>query len=166
MRTSAISGGLGEGLPNGYDAPLRRGFDWHPRGSDFTVGAAIGASTLGLYEPPRCPCEVWDQSGSYLHGAARVGAITRDGDLMVWPRLGVAWSYFELRDGDRQVHGHQTELTAEERRRLFRLDIDANAITWNRVLDINDRMLRSIEIGRSRDRGGHRQELRRCTTMS
>ncbi len=40
------------------------------------------------------------------------------------------------------------ELTADERRRLFRLDIDPNAITWNRVLDINDRMLRSIEIGR------------------
>lgn len=113
VRTSAMSAGLGEGLPTSYDAPLRRGFDWHPRGSDFTVGAAFGASTLGLYEPPRCPCEVWDQSGSYLHGAARVGAITRDGDLVVWPRLGVAWSYFGLRDGDRQVHGHQTELTAE-----------------------------------------------------
>lgn len=40
------------------------------------------------------------------------------------------------------------QLTAEERRKLFRLDIDASAITWNRVLDINDRMLRSIEIGR------------------
>jgi methylenetetrahydrofolate dehydrogenase (NADP+)/methenyltetrahydrofolate cyclohydrolase/formyltetrahydrofolate synthetase len=41
-----------------------------------------------------------------------------------------------------------SELTADERRKLFRLDIDPNAITWNRVLDINDRMLRSIEIGR------------------
>jgi formyltetrahydrofolate synthetase len=40
------------------------------------------------------------------------------------------------------------DLTADERRKLFRLDIDPNAITWNRVLDINDRMLRSIEIGR------------------
>jgi formyltetrahydrofolate synthetase len=40
------------------------------------------------------------------------------------------------------------ELSPEERRRLFRLDLDPNAITWNRVLDINDRMLRSIEIGR------------------
>ncbi|MBL9149630.1 MAG: formate--tetrahydrofolate ligase [Phycisphaerae bacterium] len=32
-------------------------------------------------------------------------------------------------------------------RRLFRLDIDPNAITWQRGVDINDRMLREIEIG-------------------
>ena len=41
-----------------------------------------------------------------------------------------------------------SQLTAEERRRLFRLDIDPAAITWNRVMDLNDRMLRSIEVGR------------------
>jgi methylenetetrahydrofolate dehydrogenase (NADP+) / methenyltetrahydrofolate cyclohydrolase / formyltetrahydrofolate synthetase len=40
------------------------------------------------------------------------------------------------------------QLSSDERRRLFRLDIDPNAITWNRVLDLNDRMLRSIEVGR------------------
>lgn len=38
-------------------------------------------------------------------------------------------------------------LTADEKRRLFRLDIDPASITWQRVMDINDRMLRGIDIG-------------------
>jgi formyltetrahydrofolate synthetase len=40
-----------------------------------------------------------------------------------------------------------SELNADEKRRLFRLDIDPASITWQRVMDINDRMLRKIEIG-------------------
>lgn len=39
------------------------------------------------------------------------------------------------------------DLNEEERRRLFRLDIDPDSITWQRVLDVNDRLLRRIEIG-------------------
>ncbi len=39
------------------------------------------------------------------------------------------------------------ELTAEERRRFVRLDIDPDSITWRRVIDTNDRFLREIEIG-------------------
>jgi len=39
------------------------------------------------------------------------------------------------------------DLTAEERRRMFRLDIDPASITWNRVIDVNDRFLRRIKIG-------------------
>ncbi|MCX7839726.1 MAG: formate--tetrahydrofolate ligase [Anaerolineae bacterium] len=38
------------------------------------------------------------------------------------------------------------ELTPEEKRRLFRLDIDPNSIQWQRVVDINDRHLRRIQI--------------------
>ncbi|HYA48959.1 MAG TPA: formate--tetrahydrofolate ligase, partial [Burkholderiales bacterium] len=38
-------------------------------------------------------------------------------------------------------------LTPEERRRMFRLDIDPASITWNRVIDVNDRFLRRIRIG-------------------
>jgi formyltetrahydrofolate synthetase len=38
------------------------------------------------------------------------------------------------------------DLTLEDKRRLFRLDIDPNSITWQRVLDINDRHLRKIQI--------------------
>ena len=38
-------------------------------------------------------------------------------------------------------------LTPEERRRMFRLDIDPASITWNRVIDISDRFLRVIKIG-------------------
>lgn len=42
------------------------------------------------------------------------------------------------------------DLTAEERRRFVRLDIDPESITWRRVVDTNDRMLREIEIGLGR----------------
>jgi formyltetrahydrofolate synthetase len=39
------------------------------------------------------------------------------------------------------------DLTPEEKRRMFRLDIDPASITWNRVIDISDRFLRVIKIG-------------------
>jgi len=39
------------------------------------------------------------------------------------------------------------ELTPEERRRFARLDIDPDSITFRRVVDTNDRFLRSIRIG-------------------
>ena len=39
------------------------------------------------------------------------------------------------------------DLTAEDKAKLFRLDIDPNSITWARVVDINDRHLRKIQIG-------------------
>lgn len=43
--------------------------------------------------------------------------------------------------------GWPDELNDEQRRRVFRLDFDPETITWNRVLDVNDRMLRRIQIG-------------------
>jgi formyltetrahydrofolate synthetase len=39
------------------------------------------------------------------------------------------------------------ELSTEDKRRLFRLDIDPASITWQRVVDTNDRLLRGIQIG-------------------
>ncbi|MGH7907527.1 MAG: formate--tetrahydrofolate ligase, partial [Candidatus Binataceae bacterium] len=39
------------------------------------------------------------------------------------------------------------ELSAEERSRFARLDIDSDTITWRRVIDTSDRMLRQITIG-------------------
>ena len=39
------------------------------------------------------------------------------------------------------------ELTPEERSRFARLDVDPTTITWRRVIDVNDRMLRAIEVG-------------------
>ncbi|MBA3075306.1 MAG: formate--tetrahydrofolate ligase, partial [Anaerolineae bacterium] len=39
------------------------------------------------------------------------------------------------------------ELTPEERRKLCRLDIDPDTITWRRVVDTSDRFLRGITIG-------------------
>lgn len=40
-----------------------------------------------------------------------------------------------------------SELTPEERSRFCRLNIDPDTITWNRVLDTNERFLRKIQIG-------------------
>jgi len=47
------------------------------------------------------------------------------------------------------------DLTPEERTRFARLDIDESTITWRRVIDINDRMLREIEVGLGKDETGH-----------
>ncbi|OBZ69070.1 C-1-tetrahydrofolate synthase, cytoplasmic [Grifola frondosa] len=41
------------------------------------------------------------------------------------------------------------DLTPEEITRFARLDVDTDTITWNRVLDVNDRFLRKITIGQS-----------------
>lgn len=41
------------------------------------------------------------------------------------------------------------ELTPEEITRFARLDVDVNTITWNRVMDTNDRFLRKITIGQN-----------------
>ncbi len=38
------------------------------------------------------------------------------------------------------------DLTLEEKRAMFRLDIDPKSITWQRVVDVNDRHLRKIQI--------------------
>jgi formyltetrahydrofolate synthetase len=46
------------------------------------------------------------------------------------------------------------DLTPEERTRFARLDIDPATITWRRVIDINDRMLREIEVGLGPDEKG------------
>jgi formyltetrahydrofolate synthetase len=46
------------------------------------------------------------------------------------------------------------QLTAEERSKFARLDIDPESITWRRVVDTNDRMLRQITIGQGKDEKG------------
>ena len=50
------------------------------------------------------------------------------------------------------------ELTPEERSRFARLDIDPVSITWRRVVDTNDRFLRTIEIGKGPDEQGYERE--------
>ena len=41
------------------------------------------------------------------------------------------------------------ELTEEEYAKFARLDFDPEAITWRRVVDTNDRFLRSITVGQA-----------------
>jgi methylenetetrahydrofolate dehydrogenase (NADP+)/methenyltetrahydrofolate cyclohydrolase/formyltetrahydrofolate synthetase len=50
------------------------------------------------------------------------------------------------------------DLTLEEKRRIFRLDIDPDSITWNRVIDVNDRFLRRIWIGLGPEELGLKRE--------
>jgi len=47
-----------------------------------------------------------------------------------------------------------SELTPEEQSRFARLDIDPDSITWRRVVDTNDRMLRQITIGQGPEEKG------------
>ncbi len=47
------------------------------------------------------------------------------------------------------------DLTLEEIARFARLDVDTNTITWNRVIDTNDRFLRKITIGQNPTEQGH-----------
>jgi methylenetetrahydrofolate dehydrogenase (NADP+)/methenyltetrahydrofolate cyclohydrolase/formyltetrahydrofolate synthetase len=50
------------------------------------------------------------------------------------------------------------DLTPEERRRFARLDIDPDSITFRRVIDTNDRLLRTITIGEGpEEKGSERQ---------
>lgn len=46
-------------------------------------------------------------------------------------------------------------LSATQRRELLRLDIDPNAISWNRILDVNDRMLRGVQLGLGEEEVAH-----------
>ncbi|KAF7976684.1 hypothetical protein HWV62_5824 [Athelia sp. TMB] len=50
------------------------------------------------------------------------------------------------------------DLTPEEITRFARLDVDPATITWNRVVDTNDRFLRKITIGRGAAEQGHERE--------
>jgi formyltetrahydrofolate synthetase len=50
------------------------------------------------------------------------------------------------------------DLTEEEYGEFVRLDIDPETITWRRIVDTNDRMLREIEIGRGPKEGGFTRE--------
>lgn len=43
-----------------------------------------------------------------------------------------------------------SDLTEEEIGKFARLDIDPDSITWKRVVDTNDRFLRSITVGQVR----------------
>lgn len=50
------------------------------------------------------------------------------------------------------------DLTAEERSRFARLDIDPDSITWRRVVDTNDRFLRGITIGQGAQEKGRERK--------
>jgi formyltetrahydrofolate synthetase len=50
------------------------------------------------------------------------------------------------------------QLTAAERSRMVRLDIDPETITWRRVVDTNDRFLRQMTIGQGPEEKGMTRE--------
>ncbi|KAH9945924.1 C-1-tetrahydrofolate synthase [Epithele typhae] len=50
------------------------------------------------------------------------------------------------------------DLTPDEINRFARLDVDPETITWNRVIDVNDRHLRKITVGQAPTEQGHSRE--------
>jgi methylenetetrahydrofolate dehydrogenase (NADP+) / methenyltetrahydrofolate cyclohydrolase / formyltetrahydrofolate synthetase len=50
------------------------------------------------------------------------------------------------------------DFTPAERSLLVRLDIDPNTITWRRVMDVNDRFLRGLVVGKGPEEAGHERE--------
>lgn len=50
------------------------------------------------------------------------------------------------------------ELTLAERSRFARLDVDPSTITWRRVVDVCDRHLRGITVGKGPEEKGHERE--------
>lgn len=50
------------------------------------------------------------------------------------------------------------DLNAEEKKKFARLDIDPSTITWQRVLDTNDRFLRKITVGQGEQEQGKTRE--------
>ncbi len=87
---------------------------------------------------------------------------SRQSDEALFRRL------FPLKDGKRQIpRGYRyrmaklgirpedlDHLTPEQRRKLVRLDVDPDTITVRRVVDVNDRLLREVEIGLGPDEKG------------
>ncbi|WKY11894.1 hypothetical protein Q1695_003456 [Nippostrongylus brasiliensis] len=57
-------------------------------------------------------------------------------------------------------------LTPEQRAEFSRLDIDPDTITWNRVIDTNDRFLRGIEIGLGPNEKGHSRKTQFDITVA
>jgi formyltetrahydrofolate synthetase len=54
--------------------------------------------------------------------------------------------------------GDPETFTAEERRRICRLDLDPATLTWRRVLDTSDRFLRSVTVGEGAEEQGFARE--------
>ena len=54
----------------------------------------------------------------------------------------------------RNFENRSEPVTPEERSRFARLDIDPDSITWRRVVDTNDRMLRQITVGQGPEEKG------------
>ena len=57
------------------------------------------------------------------------------------------------------------ELTAEEYGRFARLDIDPDTITWQRVVDTNDRFLRGISVGQGPKEKGAARNVSMMSTQ-
>jgi len=58
------------------------------------------------------------------------------------------------------------DLTQEEKKKFSRLDIDPDTISWNRVVDCNDRLLRGIIIGKGDEEKNRTRETRYDITVA
>uniref|UniRef100_A0A7N6BD74 C-1-tetrahydrofolate synthase, cytoplasmic n=1 Tax=Anabas testudineus TaxID=64144 RepID=A0A7N6BD74_ANATE len=69
-------------------------------------------------------------------------------------------------DQQTQKKTDPSTLTEEEITRFARLDIEPSSITWQRVLDTNDRFLRKITVGQSPTEKGHTREAQFDITVA
>merc|ERR1719419_1498416 len=81
-----------------------------------------------------------------------------------------AFSAIQVKRLEKLGLGHKSgdpdSLTEEERDRFVRLDIDPATITWNRVIDTNDRFLRKITVGQSPTEKGQTRETQFDITVA
>uniref|UniRef100_A0A8I6GID7 C-1-tetrahydrofolate synthase, cytoplasmic n=1 Tax=Rattus norvegicus TaxID=10116 RepID=A0A8I6GID7_RAT len=91
-----------------------------------------------------------------LHLTGDIHAITAANNLVA--AAIDARIFHELTQTDKRLGIEKTDpaaLTDDEINRFARLDIDPETITWQRVLDTNDRFLRKITIGQAPTEKGH-----------
>ncbi|RMB98646.1 hypothetical protein DUI87_24863 [Hirundo rustica rustica] len=95
-------------------------------------------------------CQVVPMEEFNLHLTGDIHAITAANNLVA--AAIDARMFHELTQSDQKLGINKTDpmaLTKEEVNAFVRLDIDPGTITWQRVLDTNDRFLRKITIGQS-----------------
>jgi len=133
--TFGVKGGAAGG---GYSQVIpMEDFNLHLTGDTHAVAAAnnllAAAIDARLFHESRLP-----DDEALMRALCRSGA---DGALEFAP--------CHARRAERLKVSARTPALLEpaDRRRLFRLDLDPASISWRRVLDVNDRMLRTIQIG-------------------
>ncbi|KAF8212232.1 C-1-tetrahydrofolate synthase [Mycena galopus ATCC 62051] len=133
--------------------PLGEGKSTTTIGLAQALGAELGGAAGGGYS------QVIPMDEFNLHLTGDIHAVTAANNLLAAALD--ARMFHEATQSDKALYSRLTnpnDLTPEEITRFARLDVDPDTITWNRVMDTNDRFLRKIAIGRGAAEQGHERE--------